>query len=82
MINTPPPLKRDCTGDPNIEALQRRGFITQGYTFGSKKPGFLLILASSHVHPSALNHKPMTVASVWKTLKHSEAAALKINLPC
>ena len=36
MINKPPPLSRDYdyTRDPDIKALERRGFINQGPTLG------------------------------------------------
>ena len=30
LINKPLPLTRDHNGDPNIKALKRRGFISQG----------------------------------------------------
>ena len=29
-FNTPPPLHRDYDRDPNIEALERRGFVNHG----------------------------------------------------
>ena len=32
LINEPPPLNRDYDRDPNIQALQRRGFIDHGST--------------------------------------------------
>ena len=30
LISQPPPLNRDCNGDPNIEDLNRKGFINHG----------------------------------------------------
>ena len=29
MTNKPPPLNRDVNGDPNVQALERRGFINK-----------------------------------------------------
>ena len=36
MNNKPPPLDRDYKRNPNIKALKRKGFITQGSTLGLK----------------------------------------------
>ena len=43
MINTPPPLTRGYNRDPNLKALERRGYINHGSTllacFGCRDTG-------------------------------------------
>ena len=34
VINKPPPLNKDYHRDPNIKALERKGFINHGSTLG------------------------------------------------